>query len=270
MSIRLDAVAGQFYPSNPKEIESMVHHYNDILDKNIDMNTLESKDTRSVIVPHAGYIYSAFTANIAIRMLGAKNPKSITVIGPSHRVYLSGVSLCDYDRFETPLGDLKIDRPVVEMLKSEFGLRMVSEAHHEHSTEVQMPLIKYYMPDTSVVELVCGDVDPDVLSIIIEKLLNDPNKAVVISTDLSHYYDIDKANRLDAICLEAIDYLDRLRLHQGCEACGKIGVEAMIVAAKNLSLKPEILDYRTSADASQDKTQVVGYASAAFIKEDKG
>jgi len=130
---------------------------------------------------------------------------------------------------------------------------------------VQIPFIKTYEPDVSVVELVYGDEDPANLAEVIEYLLEDPETAVVISTDLSHYYDIKKANTLDSICLDAVKKLNSAELHQGCEACGKIGVEAMLIAAKKSGLKSILLDYRTSADASGDESQVVGYMSAAFI-----
>jgi len=140
-------------------------------------------------------------------------------------------------------------------------------AHHGHSTEVQTPFIKTYEPDVSVVELVYGDEDPANLSKVIDYLLEDPKTAIVISTDLSHYYDIEKANRLDSVCLDAVKKLDESELHQGCEACGKIGVEAMLLSAKKRGLESILLDYRTSADASGDKSQVVGYMSAAFVEE---
>jgi AmmeMemoRadiSam system protein B len=44
-----------------------------------------------------------------------------------------------------------------------------------------------------------------------------------------------------------------------------IGVEAMLISAKKLNLKAEIIDYRTSADASGDESKVVGYMSACFV-----
>jgi AmmeMemoRadiSam system protein B len=39
----------------------------------------------------------------------------------------------------------------------------------------------------------------------------------------------------------------------------------MLIAAREKGLKPLLLDYRTSADASGDESQVVGYMSAAFV-----
>jgi len=265
MSTRETAVAGQFYPSDPHEIEKMFAHYNKIIEEHLQNDELLHLKPRAVIVPHAGYVYSAFTANIAMRLLGNTAPKRVVVIGPSHRVYLKGTSISDYDTYNTPLGVLPVDRALVTELKQRFGLQFIPEAHREHSTEVQMPFVKTYDTDASVVELVYGEEDPARLAEVIDYLLEDPGTVVVISTDLSHYYDIKKAQRLDSICMDAVQKLDPKELHQGCEACGKIGVEAMLLSAKKRGLKPILLDYRTSADASGDSTQVVGYMSAAFV-----
>ena len=265
--IRETTVSGQFYPSDPDEIQSMLEHYNQILDEQLkeDDDVLQLKP-RAVIVPHAGYVYSGFTANIALRLLANTAVKRIVVIGPSHRVYLKGTSISEFDSYQTPLGALPIDKVLVDELKNKFELKCTPEAHHEHSTEVQMPFVKTYTPEVSVAELVYGDEPPANLAEVIEYLLEDPETAVVISTDLSHYYDIKKANALDSICLEAVKKLSTTELHQGCEACGIIGVEALMIAAKKSGLESILLDYRTSADASGDESQVVGYMSAAFIE----
>ncbi len=268
MSTRESAVSGQFYPSDGDDIISMITAYNEKLDAHLKNNpSLLQLNPRAVIVPHAGYVYSGFTANIALRLLGNSDIKRIVVIGPSHRVYLKGTSISEYDDYATPLGTLSMDRELIHSLKQKFSLPFMPEAHHEHSTEVQIPFIKAYKPDVSVVELVYGDENPDKLAEIIGYLLDEPSTAVVISTDLSHYYDMEKANRLDSICLDAVKTLNVSQLHKGCEACGKIGVEAMLLSARHSGLKPILLDYRTSADASGDTSQVVGYMSAAFVEE---
>ena len=268
MSTRETSVAGQFYPSNPDEIHAMLEHYNQILDDHLkDKDGLFNLKPRAVIVPHAGYVYSGFTANIALRLLSNSDAKRIVIIGPSHRVYLTGTSVSEFDSYQTPLGALEIDKGLIAELKEKFDLHFMPEAHHEHSTEVQTPFVKNYNPKVSVVELVYGDESPHKLSKVIEYLLEDPDTAVVISTDLSHYYDIKKANTLDSICLDAVKTLNDSELHEGCEACGKIGVEAILIAAKEKGLRSILLDYRTSADASGDKSQVVGYMSAAFVEQ---
>lgn len=260
MSVREPAVKGQFYPSSSNEIISTIEAYNAKDSKDRDIKT------RAVIVPHAGYIYSGFTANKALRLLRNTDIKRVVVIGPSHRVAFKGTSAAMFDSYDTPLGAFPIDKTFITELSKSFDIKFVPQAHHEHSTEVQMPFIKYYRPNISIVELVYGEEDPATLAKMIDHLLEDKSTAVVISTDLSHYYDIDKANRLDNICLDAVKTLEVEKLAQGCEACGKIGVEAMMIAAKHRGLKSVVLDYRTSADASFDKSQVVGYMSVAFVE----
>ena len=268
MSTRETAVAGQFYPSNPNEIEATLKKYNEVLDGYLKSHKeLASLKPKAVIVPHAGYVYSGFTANMAVRLLSHSDFKHIVVIGPSHRVYLKGTSVAMYERYATPLGALKVDTTLIQSLKEKFALTFVPEAHHEHSTEVQMPLIKHYFADVNVTELVYGDEKPQNLAKIIEYLLTQSQTAVVISTDLSHFYNIHKANRLDTLCIDAVKNLDIDALHTGCEACGKLGVKAMVMASKSAHLVPKLLDYRTSADASADKSSVVGYMSVAFMQE---
>lgn len=267
MSTRETAVAGQFYPADSSEIEGMLEHYNKILDENIQDEDILHLKPRAVIVPHAGYVYSGFTANIALRMLGNADSECVVVIGPSHRIPLKGTSISKYDNYETPMGAFSIDKKLVSELEERFGLTFRPDAHHEHSTEVQMPFIKTYEPNVSVVELIYGDENSVNLSKVIDYLLDDPKIAVVISTDLSHYHDMEKANRLDSICLDAVKKLDESELREGCEACGKIGMEAMLLSAKKRGLKSMLLDYRTSADASGNKSEVVGYMSAAFFED---
>ncbi|NPA74218.1 MAG: AmmeMemoRadiSam system protein B [Epsilonproteobacteria bacterium] len=260
------SVAGSFYPNNPLEIKKLFEHYNKLLDENLrDKEILDIKP-KAVLVPHAGYIFSAFTANIAFRTLKNRKIKRVVVIGPSHKALIDGTSIADFDLYETPLGNITIDRTLTEQIIEKFKIPFIPSVHNEHSTEVQMPFIKYYIPDANVVELVYGKEDPKNLQKIIDFVLQDDENAVVISTDLSHYYTLERASAIDNICLEAVWHLDTKRLHQGCEACGIIGMEAMILSAKNNDLKAILLDYRTSADVNQDNTEVVGYMSAAFVK----
>jgi AmmeMemoRadiSam system protein B len=265
MTKRVMSVAGSFYPASSIEINTMIDHFNAILDSHPDAAArFDALRGNAVIVPHAGWIYSGFTANIAFRILRHSHPKTVVVIGPSHKVGFEGVSIGNNSLYQTPLGDLEIDTALVDEIKNQFSLTTFVEAHHEHSTEVQMPFIKHYMNDVKVIEMVYAYADPIQISPIIAYLLNLPNTAIVISTDLSHYYPLDEAKKLDSICLEAIKHENSTMLQQGCEACGKIGVEAMLNVASKRNMEAVLLDYRTSADASGDSTRVVGYASALF------
>lgn len=260
LGMRKTSVAGTFYPDNSDELLRYFNHFTAEYDKHMRLPLCYSK---AVIVPHAGHIYSGFTANVAYRVLALSGIKNFVVIGPSHRFSFEGISLCEESEYATPFGNIQSDLEVVNELKEAFGLE-TKIVHNEHSTEVQFPFIKHHIPNAKIVELIYGQIDTEFLSKIIDFVYQKKDWGVVISTDLSHFYDLSQAKLLDNICINAVKNLDLSQLHKGCEACGALGVEAMIKSAKKLNLSATILDYRTSADASGDKSRVVGYLSACF------
>lgn len=265
MKLRTMSVSGSFYPSSAGEIVAMIDRFNAIVAEHPEIEERYNALTgRAVIVPHAGWVYSGFTANIAHRILAQSGIDTLLVIGPSHRVGFEGASLCTYEHYQTPLGELNMDTALIDALRGKFSLACLPEAHREHSTEVQMPFIKHYLPHVRIAELVYGHAHPSAIAPVIEYVLGVKNSGVVISTDLSHYYTLEHAKRLDAVCLEAIRSENPSLLHRGCEACGIVGVEAMLDVAWRKGLESVLLDYRTSADASGDRSRVVGYASALF------
>jgi len=261
--IRKAAVAGSFYPDSCRKLKAYFQEFNTAFDKIDIKKEILSIKPKAIIVPHAGYIYSGFTANFAYRFLQHTKPKRIIVIGPSHHYYFKGISASHFESYETPCGNIEIDSPYLFALAKKFNIGFEPKAHaKEHSTEVQMPFIKHYFPKAKVIELIYGDVSAKAVANIIEALLSNPDNAVVISSDLSHFYPLDKAKRLDEHCLRAVANLDIAELKKGCEACGITGTEAMIIAAKKLKLSSKLLDYRTSEKVTKDKSSVVGYMSA--------
>ena len=159
---------------------------------------------------------------------------------------------------------ISIDLNYASYLKKQYDfLDFIPSVHNEHSTETQMPFIKAKFPKAKIVEIVYGDIAHEKLSLIIDEVFAKyPHIFVVISTDLSHFYDINKAKELDNICLKAIDTLDISTWNTGCEACGRVGVKALIKSANNYKLNSKLVDYRTSADITNDNSKVVGYVSA--------
>ena len=264
MSSRQSAVAGMFYPESCKEIERYIDQFNQTLD-DADYTPPTDFVPRALIAPHAGYVYSGFTANIVYRTaaLNITGIKRVIIIGPSHKVFISGASIALYERYESPCGDLRIDLPFSTQLENKVDfLQFQPDAHQDHSTEVQVPFIRHYLGNIDIVEIVYGQVDYLPVSQLIDTLLEDKNNFIVISTDLSHFHDINKARILDNLCIKGIADLDLEQLDHGCEACGITGVKAIVNSAQSHHLTSKVLDYRTSADASGDESRVVGYTSS--------
>ncbi len=258
MTHRKMVVSGSFYPEDEKEIKRYIEHFN----KGFKIEGELNLNPRAIIVPHAGYIYSGFTANIAYNLASKKDFKRVIVIGPSHRVYFENISPALYDIYETPLGNIPIDLAFSKKLVEDYDfVNFYDEVHLEHSTETQAPFIKHYFEKIKFVELVYGKIDFKDLSKLIDELLEDKDNLLVISTDLSHFYTLKEANKLDNICLEAIANKDLKKLDSACEACGMIGIKAMINSCINKNLETKVLHYCTSYDASKDDKRVVGYTS---------
>src|SRR5262245_2237562 len=73
---------------------------------------------KALIAPHAGYIYSgkvAATAFAALRDIAGTITR-VVVIGPAHYVALRGIAVPTADAFETPLGQVRVDRAALAAL----------------------------------------------------------------------------------------------------------------------------------------------------------
>ncbi len=264
-AIRKAAVRGSFYPQECSEVKAYLEKFNHTFQNISITEDVRNIVPRAVIVPHAGYIYSGFTANFSYRFLEQTKAKRIIVIGPSHHHYFKGISGSYYEQYETPCGELQIDSAYLFALAKQFNIGFEAQAHkREHSTEVQMPFIKHYFPQSKVIELIYGDTTAKNLAPLIIALLQNKDNVVVISSDLSHFHTLKEAKAFDGNCLRGVAKLDLNELANGCEACGLIGIQAMILTANQLNLSSKLLDYRTSADASGDSSSVVGYMSAMF------
>ena len=263
--LRKAAVKGLFYPADCRKLEIYIQKFGKLVTSEARADPIFKSTPKAVIVPHAGYVYSGFTANMAYMSLSNSSAKRVIVIGPSHHHYFEGISAGYYETYETPCGTIPIDTDYLISLAKKFKIGFEEKAHQkEHSTEVQMPFIRHYLPRAEVIELIYGRISSERIAEIIDYLLKDKDNLVVISSDLSHYYTRKRARELDEHCLRAISKLDVDELHRGCEACGLTGIEGMIKAAKTLGLRSRLIDYRTSADYSGDTSRVVGYASAVF------
>jgi len=256
MSKREMSVAGTFYPSECSEINRYISTFS------ADLNGKKIK-ARALVSPHAGYIYSGFTANMAYSRIDIKGIKRVIIIGPSHRLLFQGASIAMFDTYDSPCEEVKIDIQYCEFLLEKYSLLSFNrEAHKEHSTETQVPFIKHYFPKANLVEIVYSDMDYKNLVPLVKELLEDKDNLVVISTDLSHFYDLKTANEKDSISYQSIKEMNIKGFDKGAEACGMIGVKAVLEAALSLNLQTEMIDYRTSFDASNDASSVVGYLSA--------
>ena len=259
--VRPPAVAGMFYPADPGQLKFTVDSF-------LERQPPRCRDIpKAIIAPHAGYVYSGPVAASAYACLRPARGRieRVVLLGPAHRVAFSGLAVPSVDYFETPLGLVPVDKAAVERIATLPQVRVLDEAHaFEHSLEVQLPFLQEALGEGfEIVPLVVGDASPQEVAEVIEALWGGPETLIVVSSDLSHYYDYDTARKLDTITSKAIEALDPTAIHFE-QACGRTPVAGLLLAARHHGLQAETLDLRNSGDTAGDKSRVVGYGAYVF------
>jgi len=266
--IRPPAVAGHFYPDEPRELAVTVENL--LAEARALSGRAPRRPPFAVVVPHAGFVYSGVTAASAYRHLSRFRAhfQRVLILGPAHRVAFQGIAAPSAGAFRTPLGTVAIDTDAISALSTLDQVVIRDDAHAaEHCIEVQLPFLQHCLNDVSVIPLIVGAANAAQIAEVIRVMTAEPGTLVLISSDLSHYLDYDSANRLDQATLDAISRLDAAGIaDEG--ACGRLPIKGLIEVARANALDVSVLDHRTSGDTAGPKDRVVGYASLWF--EDPG
>jgi MEMO1 family protein len=260
--VRPAAVAGMFYPGDAGTLAREIEEY---LGQSAE-EPIAQGFPKLVIVPHAGYIYSGPVAAHAYSLLRPARGivRRVVLLGPCHRVPVRGLALPGAKAFETPLGRVAVDEQAAAAIRDLPQVVELPAAHaQEHALEVQLPFLQQVLGEFSLLPLVVGDVAPEEVAEVLERLWGGQETLIVISSDLSHYHPYEVAREIDGATVRAILSFDSGISHE--QACGATPVAGALLAAKRHSLEPKLLDCRNSGDTAGGKSQVVGYASFAFV-----
>ncbi len=262
-SARPPAVAGNFYAASRDRLSADV---SGLLASARTERLPPDGDLKALIVPHAGYVYSGPVAASAYAALRGSETRieRVVLFGPAHHVPVRGLAAPAADVFETPLGAVTIDRAALRRAEALAQVVIDDRPHApEHSLEVQLPFLQYLLGSFQLAPFVVGDASAEEVAEVMELLWGGPETLIVVSSDLSHYYDDATARRLDAATSRAIVSLDPGGL--GPEsACGRVPIGGLLVAARRRGLHVDALDIRNSGDTAGPRDQVVGYGSYAF------
>ncbi len=282
-AIRPPAVAGRFYPATPEECARM-------LDEMVRPIELE-RTPAGAIVPHAGWVYSGRTAALAIAALRSAHPETVIIFGAVHTIDPNHASVYPDGGWETPLGTAYIDEDLASRFARSAHIMPDVAAHrHEHSIEVQLPIIQRIMGDVRILPISVrpSPLAPEIGRFCAEQVAESGRRAVFLaSTDLTHYgphfgfephghgeqgvrwakevndrriIDLINALDADAIVPEAA---------ANHSACGAGAVAAVIAAARGVGADRYIeLEHTSSADREMgmraQPTTSVGYEAGVF------
>jgi AmmeMemoRadiSam system protein B len=258
-TVRPPAVAGTFYPADAAVLDATVRSL-------LSDARAEGPRPLALIAPHAGYVYSGPVAASAYALLEpwAGEIRRVLLLGPCHRVPVRGLAATSAEGFRTPLGLVPVDREGTDTVLGLPQVEVFDAAHRdEHALEVHLPFLQDVLEDFSVIPLVVGDASDEEVAEVIRAVWDPPRTLVVVSSDLSHFYDYETARSLDGKTSRAIENLDPTGL--GPEsACGRIPARGLLLEAKRRGLRVTTVDLRNSGDTAGPRNQVVGYGAYVF------
>ncbi|MHB1192013.1 MAG: AmmeMemoRadiSam system protein B [Longimicrobiales bacterium] len=266
--VRPPAVAGRFYPDDPRELEAKVRGFLAAGAR----GDGSSPDPRgaaappvALVAPHAGYVYSGPVAGSAYRLVVPRrgNVRRVVILGPSHFAAFRGLALPECAAFDTPLGEHLLDPDGVAALEAHPLVQRSGRAHtQEHSLEVQLPFLRVALGPVPILPLVTGEAEPDGIADVLGAVW-DAGTLVVVSSDLSHYLPYDRAQKADRRTADAVERLegDALGPH---DACGVVALRGLLDAARRRGLGARCVDLRNSGDTEGSRDRVVGYGAFAF------
>jgi len=274
--VRPSPIAGVWYTGEPRLLAEQVDAF-------LNQARLPDLDGEviGVVTPHAGYRYSGRTAGFAFRAVLGQKPDLVAILSPFHAFHPAPLLTSAHQAYETPLGAVEVDREALaeldEMLIDYAQVGLVPVANdREHSLEIELPFLQralaapFKLLPVMVRNLSETIVHP--LGLALARILKDRSALLVASTDLSHFYPVNEARKLDEEMLHQIEAFSpegvlRAESSGTGYACGVAGVAAVLWAGQELGADlVRVLHYSTSADETHDTSSVVGYGAAALIK----
>lgn len=272
--IRQPAVSGKFYPSKPIKLRKMVDGYLNVKVKKAE----ENKEIMGIIVPHAGYIYSGQTAGYGFSLVRGKTFDTVVILGSSHYDFLERPTTCGFRKWTTPLGLINVDLQLLKELKSKFEIDINNNIFvPEHSLEVELPFLQRTLKgEFKIFPILINEFRIEKIKRFAVKLAqifkNKNNILFVISTDMSHYFRAEVAEKMDKKVNQAIinrDYkmLEKLLKTKEGQLCGEGGVMLGLLTLKEMGADEIIkLHYSHSGMVTGDNSGVVGYGAFGIYK----
>ena len=263
-------VAYQFYAGDPEQLSSHV-------DRLLDQAKIKpyKHHVDIIISPHAGYIYSGPVAAYAFKAASLNKYETVIILAPSHYYRFNGISVWAKGSFKTPLGLAKVDEDLAQhILNIDEKITFDQSVYEkEHSVEVEIPFIQKVFKGAKIVPMIFGFIDSSLIAKTAKGLRqiigNRQDVLIVVSSDMSHYFDDKKARQLDKTAINAIrkyDIEDIIRNNNKTMAIdGVMPILTAMLYAKNKGLRRvDSLKYAHSGHVTGEMDRVVGYVAMAF------
>jgi len=286
-NVRRANFAGSWYEGSKDVLTNYLNLWISKTKLSLEKNNL----LKGVVVPHAGYSFSGPTAAWSYSQINPENYDRVFLLGPCHKIYLTGCALSSCTSLETPLGNIAVDTNIIQELSKDKNFVQVKkkDEENEHSLEMQLPYIKLVFGERNfkIVPIMVGNLNEsaeEYFGQIFSKYLEDERNLFVISSDFCHWgnnFDYTYYNSNDGEIFQSIEKLDKRGIelieNQSPESfqgylketentiCGRHPIAVFLFALKHSTLgkksTTKLLSYTQSNQVRRKKDMSVSYAS---------
>lgn len=276
MTTRKAGKAGTWYPSDRDTLESMICNWFDMIDGT--ESGQFDHNVQALIVPHAGFRYSGFTAAHAYKQV-CHMCRPVMIFHPSHHARLTRLRQCPFDSIDTPLGAL----PVQHIDGIQFNTPTVDE--EEHSAELQFPFLRLINASTVSTVMVGREWSGRDVQAVRDHVKKFPDTLIIVSTDFCHFgpnygynltgFDNGKIEQMDMQGFQAIQsgdcqsFIDYLHGTQNT-ICGQdailVAMDVLKQTAKGAKGKWKLLHYCQSSKDLSITPNSVSYLAAGYFE----
>ncbi|KAJ2820025.1 hypothetical protein FBU31_005347 [Coemansia sp. 'formosensis'] len=206
MTVRKASHAGSWYTDNSEQLDSELESWLEAVPETVDTlataaaepASLPMDGVRAIIGPHAGLSYSGATAAYAYKSINTSGVKRVFILGPSHHVYLRRCALSQCTEYETPLGNMQVDRETIAELqrkgRGSWESMGLTTDEDEHSLEMHLPFIykifEHRIDDIRLVPILVGNLSferEQAFGALLAEYLESEENLFVVSSDFCHW-----------------------------------------------------------------------------------
>ncbi len=113
--IRPSALAGRWYPADPKELAGSVDGY-------IQAAEIPAIDGKviALISPHAGHLYSGPVAGYGFAAIQDLEPELVVILSPYHSYHSGAILTTAHQAYQTPLGNIPVDQGTIDAVEKQL------------------------------------------------------------------------------------------------------------------------------------------------------
>jgi AmmeMemoRadiSam system protein B len=237
----------------------------------------------AILIPHAGWQYSGRLAAQTLKRV--KIPRWGIIFAPQHRGGGEAWAVAPHQTGLLPGKNVEANLPMTEKMIQAVDFFVFDPIPHaqEHSIEVLLPMLARFTPETKITAVAMAMSSWEMIrqgAAQFAQFLNTlPEKPMlIISSDMNHFANEETTRRVDRIALDAIyravseqnpEYALRTIYEQQISMCGVVPAVFVMETLRQLDRLRNVIEvgYTTSAEASGDKSRVVGYAGLIFHSE---